>query len=279
MGKRRVSTARWADLADSEDEGVDAAAAAVLPKVPKLSDTVAVETAAPAYENLRWADTVYSDCDEDSAIEDSISAVPDIRSSVAEAQCRVVQHTNARQNFKNQISAPKGKGKGISEGMEEPVAPNAGNGNNVIRNNQSRSKGKGKGKGENPKGKGKGKGEKFQCQYTIGIEEESRFRVISRIIGAKGANMKHINERTGMKLRLRGRGSKFAEPPLWKESTDDLMLCVSGQDANGFNDAKNLVSQLLLRIYKEYDQFCIGAGQSPPELSIQLHEGAREGSR
>jgi len=118
-----------------------------------------------------------------------------------------------------------------------------------------------------------------QCQFFIGIEEESKFRVVSRIIGAKGANMKDINESTGVKLRLRGRGSKFAEPPLWKESTDDLMLCVSGQDAKGFNDAKRLVSQLLRRIYKEYEQFCIEVGQSPPELSIQLHDGAREGSR
>jgi len=147
-------------------------------------------------------------------------------------------------------------------------------------------KGSGKGAGKISKadvsaGKGGGKGarNKMQCQFIIGIEEEPKFKVMRQIIGSGGANMKRIALSTDAKLRLRGRGSGFLEGPHNQESTDDLMLCLSSQDAVGYKHAKKLVTELLRDIYNNYDKFCSKAGQNPPGLSIQLHEGYREGSR
>merc|ERR1711939_755223 len=105
------------------------------------------------------------------------------------------------------------------------------------------------------------------------------FCVVKRIIGTGGANMKNINGKSGAKLRLRGRGSNFLEGPRKLESTDDLMLCVSSKDLVGYEDAKNLVTDLLNSIYDDYRETCRSAGKLPPALGIQLHEGAREGAR
>lgn len=146
------------------------------------------------------------------------------------------------------------------------------------------TKGKGKGKGASSastKGVGKGLNAKLQCQFTVGIEDDSKFRVVKRIIGNGGENMKRIAELSGAKLRLRGRGSKFLEGPEQQESTDGLMLCLSSQDKIGYEHAKELVTELLKNIYHSYDVFCQKPGKIPPAKSfgVQLHEGYREGSR
>jgi len=149
------------------------------------------------------------------------------------------------------------------------------------------TKGKGKGKGassastKGAKGVGKGLNAKLQCQFTVGIEDDSKFRVVKRIIGNGGENMKRIAELSGAKLRLRGRGSKFLEGPEQQESTDGLMLCLSSQEKAGYEHAKELVTELLKNIYHSYDVFCQKPGKMPPakSLGVQLHEGYREGSR
>lgn len=123
--------------------------------------------------------------------------------------------------------------------------------------------------------------DKTQCQFIIGIEEESKFRVVRRILGKAGQNMKHIAEDTGAKLRLLGRGSGYLEGPEGKkqESADPLMLCISAPDRASYEQAKKLAGDLLENIYDEYRQHCKTAGQIAPNLRIDVHEGYRQGSR
>lgn len=137
------------------------------------------------------------------------------------------------------------------------------------------------GKGLVKKGHGKGPIHKkeLQCQFTIGIDEEPKFRVVRRILGTAGANVKSIAESTNAKLRLRGRGSKFLEGPEQQESQDDLMLCISAQDPDGYESAKTQVTDLLQGIYNDYSKFHHKLGNKAGTLQIKLHEGYREGSR
>jgi len=120
---------------------------------------------------------------------------------------------------------------------------------------------------------------KFQCQYIIQIEEDPKFRVVRNLIGVSGANMKAINEETSAKLRLRGRGSGFKEGPDEKESTDDLMLCISCDDPDKFAVAKQRVTVILEDIYARYKVFCEKTGKPSPALKIKFHDGYRPGSR
>jgi len=119
---------------------------------------------------------------------------------------------------------------------------------------------------------------KLQCQFFIGIEEDSKFHVVRRVLGHHGQQMKDIAGRSGAKLRLRGRGSKFLEGPEQQESSDPLMLCVSAPDAYAYAEAKRLTRRLLEGVYAEYRSFCQEAGIPTTELQVQLHEGPREGA-
>mmetsp|Transcript_23878 Transcript_23878/g.45462 ORF Transcript_23878/g.45462 Transcript_23878/m.45462 type:complete len:356 (+) Transcript_23878:64-1131(+) len=118
------------------------------------------------------------------------------------------------------------------------------------------------------------KAEKLQCQFGVGIEEDATFQVVKRIKGCTGS----IHKATGMKIRLRGRGSQFLEGPEQKESTDDLMLCISGTDAQGYEACKRQVQELLNTIHDDYATFCRKHGQATPRRQIQFHEGARDGA-
>jgi len=139
-------------------------------------------------------------------------------------------------------------------------------------------KGDTKGGRKSGKGKNSGRGSKCQCQYTIGIEEETGFRVCNKLLGPKGQHMKAIAEATGAKLRLRGLGSKFLEAPDWVESSDPLMLCLSAPDATEYAEAKRLTEEVLEDVYKQFRRFQATKGLTPENVSLDVHEGPREGS-
>merc|ERR1712045_921430 len=100
-----------------------------------------------------------------------------------------------------------------------------------------------------------------------------------KVLGPHGQHMKAIAEKSGAKLRLRGRGSGFLEGVEQQESTDELMLCVSAPDSAGYAGAVRLVSELLEGVYEDYRTFCARSGFAVPELQVRLHQGPRPGSR
>mmetsp|Transcript_8020 Transcript_8020/g.13078 ORF Transcript_8020/g.13078 Transcript_8020/m.13078 type:complete len:412 (-) Transcript_8020:253-1488(-) len=179
-----------------------------------------------------------------------------------------------------------GKGKSAGKGVVRPNEDAQGygkaskGGSKGKNGGKGKSKGDGKGKGYSDKGAGKGVGgEKFQCQVYVGIEEDQKFRVVRRMIGSGGEHMKSIADESGAKLRLRGRGSKFLEGPEQQESEDDLMLCVSAQDQEGFEKAKKAACALIERIHDHYRAYCKKVGITCPTLRVYIHEGYRAGSR
>jgi len=120
---------------------------------------------------------------------------------------------------------------------------------------------------------------KPQCQFFVGIEEEPKFKVTRKILGPHGHHMKAIAEASGAKLRLRGRGSGFLEGPEQIESSDELMLCVSAPDWAGYEEAVRLVKELLEDVYEQYRSHCRRSQCEVPALEIRTHEGPRPGSR
>lgn len=120
---------------------------------------------------------------------------------------------------------------------------------------------------------------KYQCQFIVGIEEERKFKVMRKLLGPSGANMRAIVDRTGAKLRLRGKGSRFLEGPEQVESSDPLMLCVSVTDRRSYDVAVSMAWALMERVHQEDRGFCFRSGREVPELHVQVHEGARAGAR
>jgi len=119
---------------------------------------------------------------------------------------------------------------------------------------------------------------KPQCQFFVGIEEDSKFKVVRRVLGPHGQHVKHIAEQTGVKLRLRGRGSKFLEGPDQRESDEPLMLCLSAPDHATYAEAVRLTKLVLEDVYEDYRTYCKRAGRPVPDVGMHLHEGPREGA-
>jgi hypothetical protein len=98
---------------------------------------------------------------------------------------------------------------------------------------------------------------RWQSRYVIfGDSMERDFPIVGRIIGPQGAHMKSIHERTGAKLRLRGRKSNFREGPENKELDEPMHLCVSSNDEVSFRRACEMVETLMAGVYADYTKFC-----------------------
>jgi hypothetical protein len=168
---------------------------------------------------------------------------------------------------------PKARGRGKVAALPQPDL-----GDSIVTQTRVRNS---RQKGARNKQQVRGHDTKHQCQFFIGIEEEPRFRVVRRIIGTAGANVKYIAEQAGpdTKLRLRGRGSKFFEGPEKQEAPEPLMLCVSVPNRAAYDTVTRLVGEQLERVYDEYDNFRVSNGQSALRLRVRMHEGPRAGSR
>jgi len=102
---------------------------------------------------------------------------------------------------------------------------------------------------------------KYVCDFIIGIQETPEFSVRKKLLGPGGKFMKCITSRCNktasgandsLRIRLRGVGSGFHEHGLNQESSEPLQLSISGLDYRTYARAKQDVSNLISKMYKEY---------------------------
>lgn len=179
----------------------------------------------------------------------------------------------------------KGKGKGNRSVKVELVS-------DCKEAGKSDAKSKGKGKGQSkskaaetvqenlqtqqrPWASSRPFGGKLLCFFRVGIEEDSSFKVCRRLIGNGGEHMKHVvaEAGNGVKLRLRGRGSKFLEGQAQEEAEEPLMLCISAEDQKSFEIAATLTEDLLTQIHEDYRVFCQSRRLLIPELHVRREAG------
>jgi len=201
--------------------------------------------------------------------EDDGDAKTSTRPGTAPCDRREVRHATVEQQ-----TQPKRQGRGKTGASVQTDAVDSSALQGRARNNRHKG-------GARNKQQTRGHDTKHQCQFFIGIEEEPKFRVVRRIIGTAGANVKYIAEQSGSdtKLRLRGRGSKFFEGPDQQEAQEPLMLCVSVPNRAAYETVTRLVREQLETVYDEYDAFRVANGENAPKLRVRMHEGPRAGSR
>lgn len=84
------------------------------------------------------------------------------------------------------------------------------------------------------------------------------FDLVPRLIGRGGCNMRRIADRTGAKLRIRGRGSGHLEIDGEREAPTPLMVAVTTDkgDAHGFRKAIELTINELASVEQKFHVFC-----------------------
>ena len=124
---------------------------------------------------------------------------------------------------------------------------------------------------------------KYTCKFEILIPNDKEFQIARRLIGSKGCNMKKIIDECKLlephsndivKLRLRGRGSRYKERPQNKESDEPLHLCISAKNKEGMEKASECINELLSKIYEDYKKHCAKNGIKPiSEISKRIDGG------
>lgn len=84
------------------------------------------------------------------------------------------------------------------------------------------------------------------------------FDLVPMLIGRGGCNMKRIAEKTGAKLRVRGRGSGHLEIDSKREAPTPLMVAVTTEhvDHDGFREAARMTLKELDVVSRRFQQHC-----------------------
>eukprot|EP00930_Biecheleria_cincta_P008239 TRINITY_DN10964_c0_g1_i1.p1 TRINITY_DN10964_c0_g1~~TRINITY_DN10964_c0_g1_i1.p1 ORF type:complete len:402 (-),score=82.83 TRINITY_DN10964_c0_g1_i1:75-1127(-) len=121
---------------------------------------------------------------------------------------------------------------------------------------------------------GDGQSKKYTCKLEVGIENETEFRVGSRVIQIARQIWQDDNfQRHGGKTRLRGKG--IGGP---HEGDEPLALCISCKDAYAFDKALTYAENQLQKVHEDYKAFCAQHGKEVPELAIKITKRGTSGA-
>ncbi|CAG8513455.1 7065_t:CDS:10 [Rhizophagus irregularis] len=93
-----------------------------------------------------------------------------------------------------------------------------------------------------------------QDKVFIGIEPDRTFNARAKIVGPQGAYVKHIQQETGAKVQLKGRGSGYVEPTSGTEAFEPLHIHITCWSQEGLDKAKKLCEDLINTVKAEWDR-------------------------
>ncbi|KAI0612824.1 Aconitate hydratase mitochondrial [Pyrenophora tritici-repentis] len=82
-------------------------------------------------------------------------------------------------------------------------------------------------------------------KISVNLEPINGFNLRAQVVGRGGDNVKYIQQETGCKVQIKGRGSGFMEPNSGSESDEPMYLHIAGPRPEGVAYAKKLCEELL----------------------------------
>ncbi|WEW55459.1 hypothetical protein PRK78_000890 [Emydomyces testavorans] len=110
-------------------------------------------------------------------------------------------------------------------------------------------------------------------RIPIGLEPLPGFNLRAQVVGQGGQYVKHIQQETGCRVQIKGRGSGFKEHGTNQESDEPMYLHVLGPDASEVQKAKELCEDLLANVREQYERF---KEQPPPQRGYGGGYGQRD---
>ncbi|KAL1881106.1 hypothetical protein VTK73DRAFT_4783 [Phialemonium thermophilum] len=90
-------------------------------------------------------------------------------------------------------------------------------------------------------------------KIPINLEPLPGFNLRAQVVGQGGMYVKHIQQETGCRVQIKGRGSGYLEGG--REGDEDMYLHVAGPDPNQVQQAKELCEDLLAKVREQYEEF------------------------
>ncbi|KAI0602237.1 hypothetical protein F4775DRAFT_536181 [Biscogniauxia sp. FL1348] len=94
-----------------------------------------------------------------------------------------------------------------------------------------------------------------EAKIPINLEPIQGFNLRAQVVGHGGSYVKHIQQETGCRVQIKGRGSGYLEASTNRESDDDMYLHVAGPDPKMVDKAKELCEDLLANVKEQYEEF------------------------
>ncbi|KAL1612514.1 aconitate hydratase [Paraconiothyrium brasiliense] len=98
-------------------------------------------------------------------------------------------------------------------------------------------------------------------KLPVDLEPISGFNLRAQVVGRGGDNVKYIQQETGCKVQIKGRGSGFMEQQTGAESDEPMFLHIAGPKPEGVEKAKELCEELLNKVRGDYQSFKENASQ------------------
>ncbi|KZZ98438.1 KH domain protein [Moelleriella libera RCEF 2490] len=92
-------------------------------------------------------------------------------------------------------------------------------------------------------------------RIAIDLEPVYGFNLRAQIVGHGGSYVKHIQQETGCRVQIKGRGSGYLEGATNQESDEDMYLHVAGPDAEMVEKGKSLCEDLVANVKQQYEEF------------------------
>ncbi|ORY63998.1 uncharacterized protein BCR38DRAFT_433663 [Pseudomassariella vexata] len=108
-----------------------------------------------------------------------------------------------------------------------------------------------------------------EAKIPIDLEPVQGFNLRAQVVGHGGSYVKHIQQETGCRVQIKGRGSGYLEAATNRESDEDMYLHVAGPDPNMVEKAKELCEDLLTNVKEQYEDF----KSRPPRQHYGGHGG------
>ncbi|KAI1499804.1 hypothetical protein F5X99DRAFT_419690 [Biscogniauxia marginata] len=94
-----------------------------------------------------------------------------------------------------------------------------------------------------------------EAKIPISLEPIQGFNLRAQVVGHGGSYVKHIQQETGCRVQIKGRGSGYLEASTNRESDDEMYLHVAGPDPKMVDKAKELCEDLLANVKEQYEEF------------------------
>jgi hypothetical protein len=95
----------------------------------------------------------------------------------------------------------------------------------------------------------------YEHKVYVGLESSPHFNLRAKIVGPQGAYVKHIQQETGTRVQLKGKGSGFYESSTGVESDEALHVHISSPREDGMETAVKLTEDLIDTVKAEYERF------------------------
>ncbi|KIV91213.1 hypothetical protein PV10_05775 [Exophiala mesophila] len=107
-------------------------------------------------------------------------------------------------------------------------------------------------------------------RIPLDMENIPGFNLRAQVVGQGGAYVKHIQQETGCRVQIKGRGSGFMEHSTGQESDEPMYLHVAGPQPQQVQKAKELCEDLLVNVRANFEHF---KANPPPQRMESYTDG------